>query len=130
LIAGTFIAGVPVLRAKAFCPLAPATVEIDLQLGLHSGLTVLTDRALSIVAPALFAPDDIAAVSDLFGRLPGRRAKVLLTFEHDDGRLHIEQVEAFIVPGPPDESRLGMDVLSRWTVVLDGPGELLLIEPA
>ena len=107
-----------------------SVLEIDLWIGTSSNVTVLTDQTLGTAGPTLFAPDVAEVLADLFGSLPGRRARVILTFTHDDGRLHVEQVEAMVVPGPQDESRLGMDVLSRWTVVLDGPGELVLVEPA
>ena len=93
-------------------------------------MSVLTARSLAITGDAFFAPDDVEVVSQLFGSLPARRTRLMLTLQHDDGRLHVEEVEALVVPGPPDESRLGMDVLNRWTPVLDGPTELVLVEPA
>lgn len=77
----------------------------------------------------LVAPDDATTTSDPFGTLPARGDRTILVFQHDDGRTHVEHVDVLIVPGPPDASRLGMDILSRWIVVLDGPGDQLFIEP-
>jgi hypothetical protein len=104
--------------------------EIELLIDPALATTVLTSSDLDVVDGRFFAPDDLQDLDGPLGRLTGRRMRFVLVFQHDDGSLHLEQVEAFVVPGAPGESRLGMDVLSRWTVVLDGPGEMLVVEPA
>lgn len=129
MIAGFFESGRPRVKASVFGPPLTRPIDVDFIIDPGCRASVLTAETLPNLDPVFFAPDDIEIATDLFGSLAGRRIRVMLTFRHDDGRLHVEQVEALVVPGPPDESRLGMDVLARWTVVLDGPADTVVIEP-
>jgi hypothetical protein len=130
VIVGRFESGVPVLRATVYCAFVSGTREVEFRLAASQERTVVTGRALGIREVSFFAPDDATPIADLFGSLAARPVRILLTVHHDDGRAHIERVDALVVPGPPDESRLGMDVLERWVTVIDGPGEAVFFEPA
>jgi hypothetical protein len=62
---------------------------------------------------------------------PGERlvTNALLSFVDDAPRTITYRCEAVLKNGPPSGSRLGMDVLARWLVVIDYTEGLLLVEP-
>lgn len=130
MISGAFKDGRPFVQLGALG--GPVKRPTGFEAAISPGrlTTLLTAGDLGLHDdPVLFAPDDTETASDLFGALPSRRLRVLLTFHHDDGRPHVEQAEVLVVPGPPGESRLGADLLARWVVVLDGPAGTVMVEP-
>ncbi len=61
---------------------------------------------------------------------PPNRRTALLTFADASGSRWMEEVQLTMVDSPANESRLGRDVLNRWLMVHDPPGDQLMCAPA